>query len=87
MTPPKAGWGRPADKDGTGLPGPDRLSFRAPDIANAVLFLATTSFATGATSSMLRLPGALWKTSLAANHRISLDLDLGVRNRQRSNGD
>jgi hypothetical protein len=30
---------------------------------------------------------ALWKMSLAANHRISLDLDLGVRNRQRSNGD
>jgi hypothetical protein len=31
--------------------------------------------------------GAFWKMSLAANHRISLDLDLGVRNRQRSNGD
>jgi hypothetical protein len=31
--------------------------------------------------------GALWKMSLAANHRISLDLDLGVRNRQRRNGD
>ena len=30
---------------------------------------------------------ALWKMSLAANHRISLDLDLGVGNRQRRNGD
>src|SRR5260370_12025495 len=30
---------------------------------------------------------ALWKFSLAANHGISLDLKLGVKNRTRSNGD
>ena len=30
---------------------------------------------------------ALWKFSLAANHGISLDLKLGVRNRERRNGD
>jgi hypothetical protein len=63
---------------------PSRRVGQPEDIANAVLFLATRSFATG-----LNAPpaSALWKMSLAANHRISLDLDLGVRNRQRSNGD
>src|SRR6266571_4119529 len=36
---------------------------------------------------MLPTAGALWKFSLAANHGISLDLNLGVRNCQRRNGD
>jgi hypothetical protein len=31
--------------------------------------------------------GSLWKILFAANHRISMDLDFGVRNRQDSNGD
>jgi hypothetical protein len=59
------GWlERPADKDGTGLPEPDRPSLRASDIANVVLFLATTFFATGSTSSMLRTPACFGKCHL-----------------------
>src|SRR5215510_11471105 len=32
-------------------------------------------------------PATVFRFSPAADHRISLDLNLGVRNRQRSNGD
>jgi hypothetical protein len=40
-----------------------------------------------ARKSMLRPLARFGKFSLAANHGISLDLNLGVGNRKRSNGD